>query len=127
MLFLYGPSHEFINFRGHLISDGLALAIFLVGVRTVAAWAPLVKVGLVSYSVYILHPILMIASDGFGWTRPLVDLQLYIPVLALASLGLSALTYRFVEAPAIALGRRVRGWSTGQTGISAAMPSANAG
>lgn len=131
VLFLYGPSHEFIDFRGHLISDGVALAIFLAGASTRAAWGPLVRIGLVSYSLYILHPILMIASDGFGWTRPLVGLQLYIPALALGSLALSALTYRFVEAPAIALGRRLRGASARRqdvpSDIPAAVPSASAG
>jgi peptidoglycan/LPS O-acetylase OafA/YrhL len=62
---------------------------------------PLLWVGVVSYSVYLLHPLVIeVAVGAFGeMARLLVGLP--------ATIALSFLTYRFVEAPAIALGHRV--------------------
>ncbi|MFI6296549.1 acyltransferase family protein [Nonomuraea sp. NPDC050790] len=66
--------------------------------------------GLISYSIYLLHPLLLEAVERF-WPEPLtVPLALRLPalmgVLALI-LGLSTLTWRFVEAPAQRLSRRL--------------------
>ncbi|MEV6979765.1 acyltransferase [Sphaerisporangium sp. NPDC051017] len=71
----------------------------------VLAW-----LGLVSYSIYLLHPLLLESVEWF-WPEPLV-VPLSLRVAALACvvallLGLSALTWRFVEAPAQRLARRL--------------------
>ncbi|GIH62223.1 hypothetical protein Msi02_30400 [Microbispora siamensis] len=71
----------------------------------VLAW-----LGLVSYSVYLLHPLLLESVEWF-WPEPL-DVPLILRVAALVCvvmllLGLSALTWRFVEAPAQRLGKRL--------------------
>ncbi|MEU4831119.1 hypothetical protein [Streptosporangium sp. NPDC023615] len=66
--------------------------------------------GLVSYSIYLLHPLLMESVERL-WPDPLA-VPLGARLVALAGvvgalLGLSALTWRFVEAPAQRLGRRL--------------------
>lgn len=66
--------------------------------------------GLVSYSVYLLHPLLLESIEQF-WPKPLavplgLRLVALIGVVGLL-LGLSALTWRFVEAPAQRLGKRL--------------------
>ncbi|GHE27868.1 acyltransferase [Streptosporangium violaceochromogenes] len=71
----------------------------------VLAW-----LGLVSYSIYLLHPLLLESVERF-WPEPLA-VPLGLRLLALAGVvvllfGLSALTWRFVEAPAQRLGRRL--------------------
>ncbi|MBB4913756.1 acyltransferase family protein [Streptosporangium saharense] len=73
--------------------------------------------GLVSYSVYLLHPLLLKAVQ-MVWPDPLaVPLGARLVALAVVVgvlLGISALTWRFVEAPAQRLGRRLaRGTSEG--------------
>ncbi|GAA4194899.1 acyltransferase family protein [Microbispora amethystogenes] len=71
----------------------------------VLAW-----LGLVSYSVYLLHPLLLEWVEWF-WPEPLaVPLHLRIAALAFVVtllLVLSALTWRFVEAPAQRLAKRL--------------------
>ncbi|WP_433424673.1 acyltransferase family protein [Microtetraspora malaysiensis] len=66
--------------------------------------------GLVSYSIYVLHPLLL-ESVAWFWPEPLaVPLGTRLVALACvvgALLGLSALTWRFVEAPAQRLGKRL--------------------
>ncbi|MFI6317175.1 acyltransferase family protein [Nonomuraea sp. NPDC050556] len=100
---------------------------FATRAATVAAWASfaigmalrhremprvLAWLGLVSYSVYLLHPLLLETVDGLlphpeqvalGWR--LVMLAGVVGLL----LGLSALTWCFVEAPAQRWGRRLAG------------------
>ncbi|MEU4330005.1 acyltransferase family protein [Nonomuraea dietziae] len=71
---------------------------------------PLAWLGLVSYSIYLLHPLLLESVERF-WPEPLV-VPLGLRLVALACvvgvlLALSALTWRLVEAPAQRLGRRL--------------------
>ncbi|WP_181871182.1 acyltransferase family protein [Sphaerisporangium album] len=66
--------------------------------------------GLVSYSLYLLHPLLLESVERF-WPKPLA-VPLGLRLLALAAVvgllfGLSALTWRFVEAPAQRLAKRL--------------------
>jgi peptidoglycan/LPS O-acetylase OafA/YrhL len=66
--------------------------------------------GVISYSIYLLHPLLLEGVERF-WPDPLA-VPLAPRLLALMGvvglvLGLSALTWRFVEAPAQRLAKRL--------------------
>jgi peptidoglycan/LPS O-acetylase OafA/YrhL len=66
--------------------------------------------GLVSYSVYLLHPALIEVYDSVPWTRnensaPMELLLVVVFVSVL--LGCCGLTHRFIEAPMQRLGRRL--------------------
>ena len=65
--------------------------------------------GLVSYSVYLLHPALIEVYASLPWTQDenFVPMELLlVAVFVLALLLTSWLTYRFIEAPMQRLGRR---------------------
>ena len=66
--------------------------------------------GLVSYSVYLLHPVLIEVYDSVPWTRNqnFVPTELLlVAVFLLVLLVCCGLTHRFIEAPMQRLGRRV--------------------
>ena len=69
--------------------------------------------GLISYSLYLLHPLVIEVYHHFAWTRLphpfLLQVLLFAGVLAVA-VGLSSLTYLFVERPMQNVGRRVGRW-----------------
>ncbi|GAA0833003.1 hypothetical protein GCM10009525_35980 [Streptosporangium amethystogenes subsp. fukuiense] len=87
-----------VSFAGAMALRGRRLPRFLV-------W-----LGLVSYSVYLLHhPLLRIAHIVVGDVReagPVLQLSLSA-AFVLVVLGLSLLTYRYVELPMQELGRRL--------------------
>ena len=66
--------------------------------------------GLISYSVYLLHPLVIEVYYHFRWTRLhhpfLLQVLLFAGVVAVV-IALSSLTYLFVERPMQNLGRRV--------------------
>jgi peptidoglycan/LPS O-acetylase OafA/YrhL len=69
--------------------------------------------GLISYSLYLLHPLVIEVYHHFAWTRLqhpfLLQVLLFAGVLAVA-VGLSSLTFLFVERPMQNVGRRVGRW-----------------
>lgn len=93
-----------------------AVAFSLVGAHTLGRmshwldWMPLQKMGLISYSVYLLHnpvtgAVSNIVHGRLGWSAPvdlLVLLSSFIGVLIVA-----ALAYQFVEVPSISLAKTV--------------------
>jgi peptidoglycan/LPS O-acetylase OafA/YrhL len=108
----------------------LAGATFAVGmaVRHKKVPAPLAWLGLVSYSVYLLHPLILNAYRTVPLlhrSHPLAVQVLLAAGVVAVVLGCSALTYRFVEAPMQRHGRRVaRALQTwlGPDEVSGAMP-----
>ncbi|MBC6457860.1 acyltransferase family protein [Actinomadura sp. HBU206391] len=66
----------------------------------------LVGLGVISYSVYLLHPVLLIISDQLGGT-PERDDVLRLAVFVCVLVMVSWTTHRCVEAPMQRLGRRV--------------------
>lgn len=57
---------------------------------------PMVWVGLVSYSLYLWHwPVIVYTRYAIGFE----PINSYIPLLFIVSLGLAALSYRFIEQP----------------------------
>jgi peptidoglycan/LPS O-acetylase OafA/YrhL len=78
-------------------------------VRTLALFnkGVLPKIGAISYSIYLLHPIANAAAEQYGSVGAQIILALAFTLL------LSFLGYRFIELPGIALGRRLsrqRSW-----------------
>jgi peptidoglycan/LPS O-acetylase OafA/YrhL len=69
--------------------------------------------GLISYSVYLLHPLVIEVYYHFRWTRLhhpfLLQVLLFAGVVAVV-IALSSLTYLFVERPMQNVGRRVGHW-----------------
>jgi len=80
---------------------GYLFFAFMLTLRSKAMPRFLVWTGVVSYSVYLIHPLVLEIAN-----RTVPEL-LRLPVVLGASLALSGLTYRFVEKPAIDLGRRI--------------------
>lgn len=100
--------------------EGVLWAAFLVGYVNwanagSATWSrPLAWVGEISYSIYLVHFVIIhtMLESGFVLLptgRPVVDAMLTTLLLVLpATLLVSALTYRFVEAPFLRLRGRYR-------------------
>ncbi|WP_399079056.1 acyltransferase family protein [Streptomyces zaehneri] len=105
----YGGGANFTG-RGWIVAFLLAVATFGIGLafrrRRIPRW--LIGLGTISYSVYLVHPVLLAVSDGTigRWERN--NLVLEIAFYAVL-LPVSALTYRCVEAPCQAWGRRLIG------------------
>jgi peptidoglycan/LPS O-acetylase OafA/YrhL len=119
--------------RKWAITLGLAGLTFALGMklryRTVPSF--LAWLGLVSYSVYLLHPVLLGIYWHIPWSHqphPVV-LQIVITVVFLAVLLAScAATFRFVELPAQRLGRQVAAWLEARFGPDHAVaPAAETG
>ena len=92
------------TFRGATIAWSIAYLFFFgaFAMRQERFPRPFLWLGRVSYSLYLMHPLVVVAVAH--WTvRPLALL-----VVVVARLALADLTYRFVELPFQALGRRVQ-------------------
>ncbi|OLT36071.1 hypothetical protein BJF79_31620 [Actinomadura sp. CNU-125] len=88
-------------------------AAWLLRDRTFPRWAT--GLGTVSYSLYLLHPILLAVAVqflGFGGRDDLPGLILFLAVL----LAVSWASQRWIEAPAQRLGRRLAKRPEGSTG-----------
>jgi len=68
--------------------------------------------GLVSYSVYLLHPVLIEVYASVPWMRNqnFMPTELFlVAVFVTVLLACCALTHRYIEAPMQRVGRRVAG------------------
>ena len=84
---------------------GVGLALRRARVPVWCAW-----LGMISYSVYLLHPLVFDAYrsiPALHRTHTMPDQVLFFLGLVAVIIGLSALTYYFVEKPMQRLGRRV--------------------
>jgi peptidoglycan/LPS O-acetylase OafA/YrhL len=103
----YGDGSHFTR-RAWIASFLLAVLTFGVGLacrrRRIPRW--LTWLGTISYSVYLVHPVLLAVTDGTigRWqeNKPWLELAFYAVLLPLC-----VLTYRYIEAPGQALGRKV--------------------
>ncbi len=84
-----------------------------LAVRHVRWPRALTWLGLISYSVYLLHPLLIEIYHHFAWTRHHHPFWLQVLLSAafmIVLVGVSSLTYLFVERPMQQVGRRVGRW-----------------
>jgi peptidoglycan/LPS O-acetylase OafA/YrhL len=84
--------------------------------RRVLGW--LTALGRISFSLYLLHPVLLMLSDQF-FGPPDHDDAVRLVVFLLVLVAVSGLTYRYVEVPFQRLGRRL-----GRRPVTAATPPA---
>ena len=98
----------------YTIAYALGFVVFVAGTRYVRLQTRLTDwLGRVSYSIYLLHPI--VAELIYLWlvSLPVASpwraqpLAVYLAVVTALTLCAAALAYRFVEAPAIRLGHRL--------------------
>ncbi|KUO10185.1 acyltransferase [Streptomyces sp. DSM 15324] len=102
----YGDGHYFTR-RGWITAFLLALLTFAAGfaARRRRILRGPAALGVISYSVYLLHPVLLTAVDGTIGRQRRDEPLLLVAFLAVL-LPLCALTYRWIEAPGQAWGRR---------------------
>ncbi|MFC8428319.1 acyltransferase family protein [Streptomyces sp. NPDC057253] len=103
----YGDGDQFTR-RGWILAFLLALLTFGAGLASRHRRIPraLAWLGAISYSVYLVHPVLLAVIDGTVGRRRQDDVVLAVAFFAVL-LPLCALTYRYVEVPGQALGRRL--------------------
>ena len=92
-----------------LEAAGLTFAVAML-CRNKKVQRPLAWLGLVSYSVYLLHPVLIEIYASVPWTQNenFVPTELLMnAIFLLVLLVCCGLTYRFIEAPMQRMGRRV--------------------
>lgn len=94
-----------------LITAGaLGLVAFALGAAPVVralSVRPVVWLGQVSYSVYLVHMVVVLVLMRAGWGH--APAQVLLALCLLVTLGSAQLMHRFVEQPAIALGKRLTG------------------
>jgi len=92
----------------------LGLGLFIVGALYVKVTNPFfVWLGAISYSIYLLHPVVFLAMVHLIKTKLVqfgdMHLSVYLLVCASLTILLSAVVYRYVENPAIRIGRNLQG------------------
>jgi peptidoglycan/LPS O-acetylase OafA/YrhL len=117
--FAFGPTRLPYRAADIMIALGSALMIILVAARPAydraLSRAPIAFLGRISYSFYLTHfPILLASASAVGrWPRGLW----LAPPLALAlALAVAWIAYRAVERPAQALGRALTGPAIASSG-----------
>lgn len=85
------------------------------------SWRPLYALGLASYSLFLWHDPLVRSLRDAGLMRTGTGgFVLNVCLIAVISVALSALTYLFVERPALA---RKKSWQRAQPGVDGAQPA----
>ena len=104
----YGDST--FNRRGWVVAFTLAALSFWAGLALRHRRPPrrLTGLGTISYSIYLLHPMLLAAFSATA-DRPEHDSLLFEMVFLAVLLPLCMLTYRYIEAPGQAWGRKLSG------------------
>ncbi len=96
------------------IPYSIAILLFIAGTRVIRLeFPPLPWLGLVSYSIYLFHPVVFNTllwvvqkMPSMAWLRNW-HLGWYVFGVLLATIGFAALVYYLVERPSIRLGRRL--------------------
>lgn len=106
----HGDGSQFTR-GGWIVAFLLAVLTFGTGLalrrRRIPRW--LTGLGTISFSVYLVHPVLLAVSDGTigRWQRdhPVLEVAFYAVLLPVC-----VLTYRYIKAPAPGAGRNIS-WS----------------
>ncbi|AXG53002.1 acyltransferase [Streptomyces lincolnensis] len=103
----YGDGHHFTR-RGWIVAFLLAVLTFGAGLasRHRRVPRPLTRLGTISYSLYLVHPVLLAVIDGTAGRRRQDSLALEAAFFVVL-LPLCVLTHRYVEAPGRRWGRRM--------------------
>ena len=103
----YGDGSHFTR-RGWIVAFLLAVLTFGVGLasrrRRIPRW--LIGLGTISYSVYLVHPVLLAVIDSTIGRRRQDNLVLEVAFFAVL-LPLCVLTYRYIEVPGQTWGRKL--------------------
>jgi peptidoglycan/LPS O-acetylase OafA/YrhL len=78
--------------------------------RVILSWRPFVYIGVISYSIYMMHFPVQLAfymMEAFGCVTVNYDRASTLLLFVALTLGVSSITYRFVEIPCQ---RRINGW-----------------
>ncbi|MDG4788964.1 acyltransferase [Micromonospora sp. WMMD1102] len=105
--YAFGDGTQFTR-RGWIAGFLLAMLTFGIGLalrhRRIPGW--LTGLGTISYSVYLVHPALLAVTDGtigrWQQNNPVLEVAFYAVLIPLC-----VLTYRYVESPGQAWGRRL--------------------
>lgn len=108
VLILSGKSLDFFVRLPIGYSGGVLIFLALTTVAKVN-WRPLAWVGLVSYSLYLFHPVTLYPLVRWLQVHPPTGLDLagFMAVEFILAIGLAAAVFYAVERPAIAMGRRL--------------------
>jgi len=120
---LYYPQAFSRHWLSHFTGFAVALVLFLALHRSRhLSWRPLVRLGELSYSLYLLHSLMRPASLLLWPNLGQWPLGAFLVQVGL-SLVLSALVYRVIEQPGVRLGRRwADSWAGRVARRRAAMP-----
>jgi peptidoglycan/LPS O-acetylase OafA/YrhL len=116
-----GPYAEYMWERSWICTFLLAGLTFGGGLalRHVRWPRALTWLGLISFSVYLLHPLLIEIYHHYSWTRHHHHFWLQVLIAAvflIVLIGVSSVTYLFVERPMQNVGRRLGRWLDAQFG-----------
>ena len=115
----------------HTLPYSIAILLFIVGTRLVRLeFPPLPWLGLVSYSIYLFHPVvfntllrIVVSSPRDSWLRHW-HLGAYVGVVLVLTIGVAALIYYTIERPSVRLGRRLaKRWFGESDAASAPAPA----
>jgi peptidoglycan/LPS O-acetylase OafA/YrhL len=103
----YGDGDHFTR-RGWIVAFLLAVLTFSAGLASRRRRLPRILTGLgtISYSVYLVHPVLLAVIDSTNGRRRQDNVALEVAFFTVL-LPLCLLTYRYVEAPGQSRGRRL--------------------
>jgi peptidoglycan/LPS O-acetylase OafA/YrhL len=89
----------------------IGISIFVIGLKALrSAPSYLVYLGTISYSIYLLHPIVFTLVRKAVLQVPALyglHISFYLTICTVLTIIFSALTYKFIEAPANAIGKKL--------------------
>ncbi|MGU3361188.1 acyltransferase family protein [Methylobacterium sp. M6A4_1b] len=109
------------NWVKYVVTYWLAMALFaLLALKLRIEGRVFAYLGAISYSIYLFGPVVQVVIEhALAGYESVVPIHLFAAATALATIAVAALVYRWIEVPAIALGRRVARRFAGRAGSGA--------